>query len=105
VSQEVWRFHHMDVKSAFLNSDFKEEVYVRQPPDYAVTERRQGVPPTQGPLRLALGPACLEREARCHAQGHGFPAECALGGGVPAGQRTLCPARRHLRRQLDHHWR
>ena len=28
-AQEGWQVHHMDVKSAFLNSDLKEEVYVR----------------------------------------------------------------------------
>jgi len=34
--QEGWKVHHMDVKSAFLNGDLKEEVYVRQPPGFAV---------------------------------------------------------------------
>ena len=29
VAQEGWQVHHMDVKSAFLNGDLKEEVYVR----------------------------------------------------------------------------
>jgi hypothetical protein len=29
-AQEGWRVHHMDVKSAFLNGDLKEKVYVRQ---------------------------------------------------------------------------
>ena len=35
-AQEGWQVHHMDVKSAFLNGDLKEEVYVSQPPSYAV---------------------------------------------------------------------
>jgi hypothetical protein len=34
VAQEAWHVHHMDVKSAFLNSDLKEEVYIRQPPGF-----------------------------------------------------------------------
>jgi hypothetical protein len=31
-AQEGWCVHHMNVKSAFLNGDLKEEVYVHQPP-------------------------------------------------------------------------
>lgn len=31
VAHEHWTVHHMDVKSAFLNSDRMEEVYVIQP--------------------------------------------------------------------------
>ena len=33
-AQETWGVHHMDVKSAFLNGDLQEIVYVRQPPGY-----------------------------------------------------------------------
>jgi hypothetical protein len=35
-AQEGWRVHHMDVKSAFLNGDLKEGVYVHQPPLFAI---------------------------------------------------------------------
>lgn len=31
-----WKVHHMDVKSAFLNGDLVEEVYMQQPPSFVV---------------------------------------------------------------------
>jgi hypothetical protein len=36
VAQEGWLVHHLDVKSAFLNGDLQEEVYVVQPPEFVV---------------------------------------------------------------------
>lgn len=35
-AQRSWQVHHMDVKSAFLNGDLMEEVYVQQPPGFVV---------------------------------------------------------------------
>jgi hypothetical protein len=37
-TQEGWCVHHMDVKSAFLNGDLKEEVYVHQPPGFVIPD-------------------------------------------------------------------
>ena len=31
-----WRVHHMDVKSAFLNGELAETVFVRQPLGFAI---------------------------------------------------------------------
>jgi hypothetical protein len=38
-AQEGCRVHHMDVKSTFLNGDLKEEVYVCQPPGFAISDK------------------------------------------------------------------
>jgi hypothetical protein len=38
-AQEGWCVHHMDVKSTFLNSDIKEEVYVHQPSGFAIPDK------------------------------------------------------------------
>jgi transposase InsO family protein len=35
-AQNGWQVHHMDVKSAFLNGDLVEEVFVQQPPGFVV---------------------------------------------------------------------
>jgi hypothetical protein len=42
-AQEGWQVHYMDVKSAFLNGDLKEEVYVRQPTGFIVTGQEDRV--------------------------------------------------------------
>jgi hypothetical protein len=42
-AHESWEIHHMDVKTAFLNGDLKEEVYVAQPPGFHIEGKEQKV--------------------------------------------------------------
>jgi hypothetical protein len=43
VAQKGWRVHHTDVKSAFLNGDLNEEVYVHQPPGFVIPGKEGNV--------------------------------------------------------------
>jgi hypothetical protein len=43
VAHEGWEVHHMDVKSAFLNGDLQEEVYVEQPSSFIVAGKEHKV--------------------------------------------------------------
>jgi hypothetical protein len=38
-AQEGWQVHLMDMKSTFLNKDLNEEVYIRQPAGFIVTDQ------------------------------------------------------------------
>lgn len=61
-----WEVHHMDVKSAFLNGDLKEEAYVAQPPGYIDTKHPRKVLRLHKALYGLRQAPSLEREARRH---------------------------------------
>jgi hypothetical protein len=42
-THEGWEVHHMGVKSAFLNTDLQEEVYVEQPTSFVVAIKEHKV--------------------------------------------------------------
>ena len=42
-TQKGWKIHHMDVKTAFLNEDLKEDVYMDQPEGFAIKGQEQKV--------------------------------------------------------------
>ena len=42
-AQKGWKIHHMDVKTAFLNGDLKEDVYMDQPEGFSIKGQEQKV--------------------------------------------------------------
>jgi hypothetical protein len=77
-AQEGWCVHHMDVKSAFLNNDLKEE----NPPAAGICDPwrgGQGVASAQGTLWTAAGTASVEQDDGCHLEEGGLRAKPARG--------------------------
>lgn len=40
-AQRMWRIYKLDIKTAFLNGDLKEEVYVKQPDGFAIKGKEE----------------------------------------------------------------
>jgi hypothetical protein len=60
-----WEVHHMDVKSAFLNGVLIEEVYMQQPPRFAIDKDASKVLKLDKALYgLRQAPRRMERQAQ-----------------------------------------
>jgi hypothetical protein len=81
-AQQGWRVHHMDVKSAFLNGDLKEEVYVHQPSGHAIPGKEGKVLRLRKALYgLRQAPRALNVKLDSTLKGMGFgqsPHEAAI---------------------------
>jgi hypothetical protein len=81
-AQQGWRVHHMDVKSAFLNGDLKEEVYVHQPLGHAIPGKEDKVLRLRKALYgLRQAPRALNVKLDSTLKGMGFgqsPHEAAI---------------------------
>jgi hypothetical protein len=100
-AQEGWCVHHMDVKSAFLNGDLKEEVYVHQPPGFAVPDKEGKVLRLrkalyglrQAPRAIATTPV-TSTPARARAGSSSSSASVSLAGSRSSNRWWPCPAAR-----------
>jgi hypothetical protein len=62
-AQRGWLVHQMDVKSAFLNDELKEEVYIQQPPGFVAVEHEGKVLRLKKALHGLRQAPGVEREA------------------------------------------
>jgi hypothetical protein len=84
-ADEGWRVHHMYMKSAFLNDDLKEKVYVRQPLASSLLARRARCCNCGSHSMACDKHRGLGMQAGQHPQGDGLPAKHAQSGCAPAG--------------------
>jgi hypothetical protein len=104
-AQEGWHVHHMDVKSAFLNSDLKEEVYEHQPPSFAIPSKEGKVLRLRKALYGLRQAPRVECQTGFHAQEDGLHAKPARGDHLSARQWRKCPAGGCLRLRFGDHRR
>jgi hypothetical protein len=69
---EGWRVHHMDVKSAFLNGDLDELVFVKQPPRFTVGKEEQVLKLKKALYRPRQAPWVWYSKLHCYLNSLGF---------------------------------
>ena len=104
-AREGWLVHHMDVKSAFLNGELQEEVYVRQPPGFVAAGHEGKVLKLQKALYgLRQAPRAWNTKLDAQPAQAWIPALCQRTWHVHARRREDESGGGRLRRRPDHHW-